>query len=118
MSQDITKLPKWAQLRISVAENSVEYWKTKILMAESGHTEVFVQDHQDGDRGLPPGSRISFKIIDDDGEEAGRYDVSMTDEGTIEVRGVGRNQLRTIHRSSNVFEVELVPYSDTNIGGR
>jgi len=115
-SQDVSKLPKWAQLKISVAENSAEYWRNKIQAGEAGDTEVWVQYYPNDDKGLPPGSRISFKLFDEDGEESGRYDVRMTDHGTIEIVGSGRrmrDQLRTIHKSSNMFEVELIPWENT-----
>lgn len=117
-SQDISKLPKWVQSRIEAAERSAEYWREKIQAGERGDTEVWVQYYPRDDVGLPPGSRISFKLFDDDGEESGRYDVSMTDEGTLEVRGVGRlmmDQLATIHRSSNVFEVRLRSYEEAGL---
>lgn len=114
MSHDTTTLPKWAQSRIEVAENRAEYWRKQIHKAEVGHTEVFVQQYPNEDVGLPPGSMISFKLQTIDGEETGRYDVRMTEKGTLEIRGVGRrmsDQLRTIHRSSNVFEVDMIPWN-------
>ena len=115
---DISKLPKWAQNKIHQAEQSAQYWRDKIQDGEKGDTEVWVQYYPRSDRGLPPGSVISFKIYNEAREERGRYDVSMTDHGSIEVRGVGflmMDQLRTIHKSSNAFEIELIPWEDSGI---
>ncbi len=115
MSQhNIDSLPKWAQTRIKVAEDSAEYWRQLSVRAERGDTEVFVQHYPNDDVGLPPGSTISFMIYTPDRKEMGRFDVSIKG-GTLEVRGVGKlmmDQLRTIHRSSNVFQVQLLPWKD------
>lgn len=33
MSEDVNRLPKWAQMRLSRLEADVEYWKEKALSA-------------------------------------------------------------------------------------
>lgn len=62
---DVTKLPKWAQVRISNLESKlkadVAYWKGKAVEAETGDTNTFLGDYPD-DIGLPRGSRIVFVL--------------------------------------------------------
>ena len=112
-TRDVTKQPKWVQLRLSVLESSVNYWKEKARGASEDDTEVFIRNFPDDDTGLPPQSELSF-IIENDGTEQGRFDVRVKD-GRLQITGVGRrmsDQLRVSPRSTNIVYVDLTPWPD------
>lgn len=71
---DISKLPKWAQRRISTLESNVSYWRDQVESAISGDTNVFMDTA--GKRiGLPMDTCIIFII------EGGEIRANVTTRG-------------------------------------
>jgi hypothetical protein len=67
MSEDVTKLPKWAQQRITTLQANEEYWRRKALEAASagdGTNTTIYNYHRDGEEvlGLPNNTTIRFKV--------------------------------------------------------
>jgi hypothetical protein len=60
--EDITTLPRWARQRIERLTGEVEHWKAKALSASSpDKTNITINDGLD-ERGLPPDSRVRFRL--------------------------------------------------------
>ena len=65
MSEDTTRLPKWAQQRIATLEANVAHYKRKAFEAASADptdTDTTIETWGDAPLGLPRGTAIRFKL--------------------------------------------------------
>ena len=103
---DITKLPKWAQAKISVLEANVEHYKKAALEMESGESNVYQRDYASWPEDRRPIKRDSHILfVAEDGTE---FDVGFRDdefEVTLGARSV-KDRLAIKPRSSNVVVIE------------
>lgn len=104
MTDDLTKLPKWAQRRIAMLGANIASAEKKAYQVTSGASNILVnpswRDTCDGY--LPDDSRIRFTLKD--GE---RLDVQFNeDRSSIRIYEHGRfNRLVVVPNCSNVVEV-------------
>ena len=103
MSHDITKLPKWAQSRIEVAERNADYWKAQVFEMEEGDTNVFQQDYTgDPPHRKPLARDTTIIFITEDSE----ITVGFRDDRLQVMSGYGRKTRLAIGPlSSNLIEV-------------
>ena len=105
MSQDITKLPKWAQNEIHRLAANAEHYKKAAMEMDIGESNVYQRDYggfPDNDRrAMKRDSHILFVT------ENAEFDVGFRD-GVLEVTSTGRLSDRLIVRpiSSNVVAIE------------
>jgi len=102
-SYDVAKLPKWAQSRIRVLENSVQYYKDKMLQGDQPGGAIRAHVAHGVVRGLPDETEIEFTMSD-----GSQVRVSLTDDDSIELMHVYstyRSRMAVVPRAGNVLEV-------------
>lgn len=103
---DVTKLPKWAQQRISMLERDNQALRDERRgnWSDGGETEVLIL-HYPESIPLPQGSRIHFQL------KEGGIQVSVRGDGDhIEVYGMAGGRLSVMPSSSNVVRIKVVDY--------
>ena len=62
-TQDLTRLPRWAQWRISTLESNVRSLEASLAVRDAGRSDVALVDYDNSGRelvGLPPRSEVRF----------------------------------------------------------
>ena len=104
---DISKLPRWAQQRIEIADRDLAYWRTK---AEAGpeDSNTFVHHYKDdgSNGGTPLGMNTAIRF---DVGERDYFLVELTSDGTLRVHGADRRNgaLAVIPKSTNIIEIRV-----------
>lgn len=102
-SEDLTKLPQWAQRRISKLESDIEYWRERA--AESlglKFTPVQVRIAHDLVRSLPHDCKVIFHV------KSGTVEAKITEDGEmvdISMLGIGGCSLWIRPRASNQVRI-------------
>jgi hypothetical protein len=104
MSNDITKLPKWAQQEIERLENSVEYHKGRLAesipQGEGASDTIVYMGYGEEHVGLPNGTPIRFQTGDGVVEARVKGD-------TVEIHTVG-GSIGIFPHVSNVVGVKVI----------
>ena len=103
----LDKLPKWAAGEIRRLRDSVDYWKARSDAAagpeEAATTDTYIEASGAGGlpimRGLPPGSRICFRLT-----PGGKFSVYISPEGAL-----------NINASDSLIAVEPIAANTINI---
>lgn len=109
MAKDLSKLPKWAQNRITLLERNVEHLKAK-LNAGPEDSDTIADPYGSAPRPLGKGTTVHFVVPKDQLGIQGSgnyYSVRLNKDGVLEV-GSGMSELDIHPRSSNGFDVDLV----------
>lgn len=102
-SYDVTKLPQWAQRKIVRLEDSVQYYKGKLLQGDQPGSAITAEVAYQVVRGLPDTTRITF-VMPDQAE----IRACLTNDGNLELMHYGRFQrsnMVVLPRAGNVLEV-------------
>jgi len=117
MTEDLSRLPKWALWRLENAEREVERLRADLKAALSRGAEatspVRVVDRLRGDVGLPPGSTVAFNLdtFPEGREQPARVEVSIDrEEPTLLRLRSNPGRLVLVATSSNEVAVTAVPY--------
>lgn len=110
MSEDVTKLPKWAQQRIARAEANEQYAKDRLAETVKGDQNspvVLVRGYRDDLVPLPQLSRIRFNL------EHGHVEAYLN-QGRVELYAGNTSvaRLAVFPHVSNVVHVELIERGD------
>ena len=107
--EDVSTLPRWARERIARLTDEVEHWKSIALSASSpDKTNVTIVDGLE-ERGLPPNSRVKFRMGKDaievsvSSDMPGRHPAAST---SIEVRS-SDGSLSILPAASNTIYVRI-----------
>lgn len=101
-TENVALLPKWAQQRIKNLTGEVERLQEMLATTPPDKTNVTIVDHL-SERGLPPDSRVQFRI--------GQNTICVSvckDREALEVR-TNTGQLTVLPAVSNVIYVEVRP---------
>ncbi len=102
MTEDITKLPKWAQWKIKRLERDLEVAEKTIKNHEAGTGLITYQYLMGRKHGLPDGATVEFTV------DNGRIDVSI-DKGLLRVST--SHTIQVLPRATNTFNV-VIPKDD------
>lgn len=107
MSGDVTKLPKWAQRRISTLERDNQALRDERRgnWSNDGDTEVAILNYPSADIPLPKRSRIVFSLGEGDEKLQAYVRESSPGERYLEVYGVGGRPIGVLPSSSNVVRI-------------
>ena len=99
-TEDVTKLPRWAQSRIQKLERDVDYYQRK-LSAGPENSDTFADAYSDARRPLGPGTIVEFRLPE------GRVRIRTDEHGYLDVNGDDRIQIEP--QASNAVRVMVKP---------
>ena len=106
-AEKIKKLPVWAQAMIDDLDRKIIELRDHIaeVHAQYPNSNVNILEYIDGhgERGLPPDSRIRYKLSDQYGDEISVY----IKNGKLEM--MGHSSIRMCPSSSNVVYIDIDP---------
>lgn len=103
--EELAKLPKWAQGRISALVADVEHYKREAVQVATGVTDVWIWDSE-GYRALPSGSLVSFTTDQDPLRHDQRFDVRRGDGDSLIVSGGDSIAVRPV--AGNVVRITIL----------
>ena len=102
MSNDITRLPKWAQTHIDVLERNVEYWREKTL-AGPDNSNTFLGGGLDGRKPLGTSPTVEF-YVGAERQYRNRLTARLQENGRLYVTA---DSLLVKPQASNVVTIEI-----------
>lgn len=113
VNEDVTRLPKWAQQKISTLERNVEYWRGKAIAGEDGQSDTFLVHGWTEDAVKPLGDRPTIRFfIPRPGSRAEELEARIKD-GELQVR-CNDGVLSVVPHSSNLVCISSVDYLKKN----